>query len=72
MGPGSSVPRVTKTGQVRLEKPSAAQPLLWSCVLVEAALPAPPELLGELKVQEGLGVWAAESGWGSSSGATMT
>ena len=57
---------------MRQEKLSAAQPLLWSCVLVEAALPVLPALLGEPKVQEGLGVWAVESGWGSSSGATIT
>lgn len=38
---------------------------------MEAALPAPPALLGEPKVQEGLGVWAVESGWGSSSGAAI-
>ena len=54
-----------------MKKHSVAQPLLWSCVLVEAALPAPSALLGEPKVQEGLGVWAVESGWGSSSGAAI-
>ena len=57
---------------MRAEKHAVAQALLWSCVLVQATLPAPPALLGEPKVQEGLGVWAVESGWGSGSGAAVT
>lgn len=71
VGPGFSVPARQRHRTGRAKKHSVAQPLLWSCVLVEAALPAPSALLGEPKVQEGLGVWAVESGWGSSSGAAI-